>query len=544
MHVFLSILASLLVCLFAPNVLAQDDELEKVRLQLRWHHQYQFAGYYAAKHKGFYEQAGFDVEIVSGNPYRLPVEEVLAGRADFAEGNGEVLLSRLRGEPLVALAAVFQHSPSVLITLKESNFRSPSDLVGKRVMLVGGEADADLIAMFHADGVDMKDIDVIDSSFDLNDLIDGKTDAFNSYLTNEPYFIEQQGYDHNILSPKDYGVNFYSDILFTTEAQVKNDPERVERFKQASLKGWQYAIKNSEEIIRLIHDEYNSEKSFNHMRYEALTVNSLVKSDLLPIGHIFPERLERMADVFIAQNMVADKRHFRNFIFEPPQQVSDKHKKWVYISIAILSISAFGFSFFAHLNRKLKQEIAQRGVIEEQLRLQASTDSLTGLLNRRAFVERYKYNEALAKRQNKTFSLVLFDLDYFKVVNDKYGHENGDKVLLLVAKVMNQTLRKVDIFARFGGEEFIVLLPDTTLAQSLNLMERLKSELQASSVVVNNDTSIGITASFGVVQWTDESMDELLSKVDQAMYKAKYAGRNQIRTIPELDELDCSSNPV
>ncbi len=135
-------------------------ELEKVRMQLRWHHQYQFAGYYAAKYKGYYEQAGFDVEIVAGGPDIQPVPELLAGRADFAEGNSEVLINRLNGKPLVALAAIFQHSPSVLITMADSNITKAEQLKNKRVMLAGNNDDADLIAMFRAAGLKENQINI------------------------------------------------------------------------------------------------------------------------------------------------------------------------------------------------------------------------------------------------------------------------------------------------------------------------------------------------------------------------------------------------
>jgi len=508
-----------------------DKSLEKVRMQLRWHHQYQFAGYYAAKHKGFYQQAGFDVEIIAGGPDRQPVTELLAGRADFAEGNGEVLIARLRGEPIVALAALFQHSPSVLLTLAKSDIQTPTQLRGKKVMLMGGENDADLIAMFHAEGVNLDEIDTINSSYNIDDLIDGKVIAFNSYLTNEPYYVEQKGLAYNVLNPKDYGVDFYSDILFTTEEQVRSNPERVERFKQATLKGWNYAINHSEEIIHLIYDKYNKNKSLHHMRFEALAVNSLVKSELLPIGHIFEKRIDRMADVFINQKMVKDKSHLDNFIYIPREEVSSRLLNLLYLSTFIIVVCFVVLSAFIKINRELKLQIAQKKQAEAKLKVLADNDGLTGLLNRRAFIECYKTYEAMAKRYNQAFTLVLFDLDFFKSINDEFGHDVGDRVLVLVADVIKRTIREADIGGRFGGEEFTLLLAHTEISQSLVIIERLRKELENIELKVSKNQRVRITASFGLVQWHGERMEEMLKKVDLAMYEAKSSGRNQLKVF-------------
>ena len=521
-------LAILIIQSFITPFAFAEKELETVRMQLRWHHQYQFAGYYAAKHKGFYQDAGFDVEIIAGGPNRQPVTEVLAGRADFAEGNGEVLISRLRGEPLIALAAVFQHSPSVLLTLSDSGIERPSQLRGKTVMLMGGESDADLIAMFHADGVDMDEINTISSSYNIDDLVNGNTLAFNSYLTNEPYYVEQKGLEYNILNPRDYGVDFYSDILFTTEEQVSANPERVERFKQATLLGWNYAINNSEEIIHLIYQEYNNNKSLHHMRFEALTVNSLVKSELLPIGHIFEKRIEKMAEVFVNQNMVKDKSNLDNFIYVPKQEVSSGLLNLLYLSASIILICFVVLGAFFKINRELKLQIAHRKKAERKLKVLANNDGLTDLLNRRAFIERYRQYESLAKRYKQEFTLVMFDLDFFKSINDRFGHDIGDEVLISVADVIRSTIREADVGGRFGGEEFIILLVQTNVSQSIDIIERMRKMIECIELSTDEIHTAHVTASFGLAQWHGESMEEMLKNVDSAMYEAKHSGRNQL----------------
>ena len=503
-------------------------ELEKVRMQLRWHHQYQFAGYYAAKYKGYYEQAGFDVEIVAGGPDIQPVPELLAGRADFAEGNSEVLINRLNGKPLVALAAIFQHSPSVLITMADSNITKAEQLKNKRVMLAGNNDDADLIAMFRAAGLKENQINIQKSTYKLNDLINGKTDAFNSYSTNEPFYIEEQGLKYNVIAPIDYGVDFYSDILFTSEERVKNNPESVQRFKEASLKGWQYAITHSEEIIKIIIRDYNRDKSLNHMRFEALTVNSLVKSELLPIGHMFEKRLEKMADIFLEQNMIVDKDNLAGFIFQPPQPLDSRTYTWLISAGFITFLSIAVLVLILRMNWQLKKEIKKRKKAEAELQLLADTDGLTQLLNRRAFIKQFQEHAALSERYHQPFTLLLLDLDLFKNINDTYGHDVGDKVLIQATRSLKSSLRDVDICARFGGEEFIALLPNTSIEHALPSVERIRENFENDKLVLDDGSEIQFTASFGVVQWQQEPLSEILKKVDKALYEAKNSGRNRV----------------
>ena len=121
-------------------------------LQLKWWHQFQFAGYYAALTRGFYQQEGLDVEVREGAPTTSTLDEVLAGRADFAIWDAAVLAGYMRGQPLTAVSVTFQHSPYVLLTLRDRGLMRPSDLAGKRVMLSGGEAEVQFRALLTREG--------------------------------------------------------------------------------------------------------------------------------------------------------------------------------------------------------------------------------------------------------------------------------------------------------------------------------------------------------------------------------------------------------
>ena len=341
---------------------------ESIHLQLRWHHQFQFAGYYAALEKGYYKKAGLDVVIHKGTPEKIPVKEVLQGRAQYGVANSELLLERLRGAPLVALASIYQHSPSVLLARKGTDIRSPDDLIGKKVMMLDHSVDADFIAMFSNENVDIKGIQIIPSSFEIQDLIDGKVDVFNAYLSNEPYFLKQQGVEFTVLNPRNYGVDFYSDILFATEDELKDHPERVKAFRQASLEGWYYAMNHPQEIIDLLLNKYKVAKSRDHLEFEAETIRSLIIPDVIDLGHMNPWRWRYMAETFVLAGMVENDRLLQGFIYKP--NTVDKEKLINYLKLVVVIaviISAIALLFYIAYRSK-KIENSRRITIEKELR--------------------------------------------------------------------------------------------------------------------------------------------------------------------------------
>jgi len=340
---------------------------ETIDLQLRWHHQFQFAGYYAAVQQGYYKKAGLDVVIHEGAPDKISINEVAQGHAQYGVANSELVLARLKGDPLVLLAAIYQHSPSVLLARKDANIYSPSDLIGKKVMMLGSYVDADFVAMFHNERLNIKDIQVIPSSFNIQDLAAGKVDAFNSYISNEPYWLKQQGVEFTVLQPRKYGVDFYSDMLFTSENELKQHPERVKAFLHASLQGWQYAMAHPQDIINLLQSQYYVTKSKAHLEFEAQAMRGLILPDLVEIGHINPWRLKYMADTFVQAGMVQNTDLLDGFFY-----ASDVAKERLnrYLKIMVffaLIISLIAMILYAAY-QSIKRENQQRKRITEQLR--------------------------------------------------------------------------------------------------------------------------------------------------------------------------------
>jgi diguanylate cyclase (GGDEF)-like protein len=183
------------------------------------------------------------------------------------------------------------------------------------------------------------------------------------------------------------------------------------------------------------------------------------------------------------------------------------------------------------LNAQLSEEIAERKHAEDELKRLASVDFLTGLFNRRHFFEIARYEFVKSTRYNNPLSVIIFDIDIFKSVNDTHGHLVGDQALAHIGKLVLEITRKSDIPARYGGEEFIILLPETTCKSAQIFAERLR-RLVEDSPVFCGDHSIQLTISVGVSgkdnKENTDSFDQLISQADEALYKAKNAGRNRV----------------
>ncbi len=175
-------------------------------------------------------------------------------------------------------------------------------------------------------------------------------------------------------------------------------------------------------------------------------------------------------------------------------------------------------------------DITERKKLEEELRRMATTDPLTGINNRRRYNEISERELTRCKRYQHSLCVLLLDADHFKMVNDTYGHDAGDRVLQTLANVCIRELRDVDVLGRFGGEEFTVTLPETSIETALEAAERLRTSLADTAVMLDDGQKINFTVSIGAASLNDdaESLTDLLSRADSALYKAKDAGRNRV----------------
>lgn len=269
-------------------------QLDSVTIQLKWFHQFQFAGYYAAIEKGYYEEEGIHVTLRERVIKEDFVDVVLNGKAQYGISDVSLVAYHLQDKPVVLLKQIYQHSPYALITLEKSGYISPIELSGKRIAIdtrnISDAPIAHMLSTHTLHGFDSLNIVQSVPTQNMRHLIDGKIDAFTCYLSNEPYDFKKQNIPISIINPQSYGIDLYGDNFFTSEKEFDENPERVEKVIRATLKGWSYALNNSEEICSLIQKKYAPSKSVEKLKYEAEVIRTMIVPDLIPIGTTIPQR--------------------------------------------------------------------------------------------------------------------------------------------------------------------------------------------------------------------------------------------------------------
>ncbi len=363
----------------SPTEHVTKAPLKPLVLQLKWKPQFQFAGYYAALAKGYYEAAGFDVTLRPAEPGIDPITEVLQGKADYGIANSELMLYRLNGKSVTALASVFQHSPIVLMSLASSEIFSPQDLIGKRVMYPESHYGANTLGLMLREGIKPSQFESVPLSFNLDDLITGKVDAMVGYRTDQPFVLERRGIDYRLIDPRSYGIDFYGDTLFTTEQRVRQRPQEVERFREASLKGWRYAIEHREEIIQLLIQRFGSEKSLEELRYEAAATIELIVPELVELGHMNPGRWQHIAETFRQLEMTQGKYERDGFLYEPDRMREARQLALVgQVVVAVALILLASIALLMIFNRRLKSAVDRktRDLSARNVELQATAKQL------------------------------------------------------------------------------------------------------------------------------------------------------------------------
>jgi len=332
LFIFLAILWA--ACCLAASLAYADDT---VRIQLKWKHQFQFAGYYAALEKGFYADEGLNVSLIEGGSGHAPVQELLAGEVQYAVADAGALLTCAEGKPVVLVASIFQHSPQVIYTL--ADVISLQDLRGKRVMMQQGNLTIEVQAMLKQAGLSQHDY-VRMPIGSLDDLIEGRTDAWPGYSANEGFVLKQRGIPFHVFRPMDYGIDFYGDTLVTTEAEVAANPERVAALRRATIKGWEYALAHKQEMVTLIKQKYNSQhKSAAHLSYEADAIGELMFQSIVPVGFSNQQRWHEIAAVFAQMGHPMATIDWHSFLYQPEREVSDimwHYRYWIALGMLVL----------------------------------------------------------------------------------------------------------------------------------------------------------------------------------------------------------------
>ncbi len=733
--------------------------LEKVTVQLQWRDQFQFAGYYIAKEKGFYRDVGLEVTLQKFDPKKLSIDEVISGRSTYGIGRSSLLVDRMKGKNIVVLAAIFQSSPFVLLSQKSADIKTPRDLVGKRIMMTEDFQDTISVrAMLNSQEIGKSEIKFLEHSYNPIDISNGKTDVMACYISNEPFILKEKGIETNAISPEAYGFDFYSDILFTTESEVRNHPQRVRAFVDATLRGWEYAFEHIPETAQLIRERYNSQnKSLESLIYEGEVLKSLAYRGNQPLGAMTIDKFRRISDIYRVMGIHQDEKRLEGFIYDDtnkqsvPMSLNERsflhtntirytsmeqwppfnfttennprelqgiavdfwqlivertgmktsftssstwsgvleaiktktadvtlgtslskekeryalfskpyatfanvivtNKKIDFLSglsalegkrvaiaqgysvvesivvkypnirvievedtrealqmlssgevdavVDILPVVAYLINTDHHIDLKIsgttefnfdvrmmirndypelktivdkaidsisvaeRQKIFNRyiaityenridyswvygigfgalliisifvyrqlemGKYNKQLLKMATTDPLTGLVNRIRLDEKLLECHQFYQRTGRTFSIIIMDLDYFKRVNDTYGHLIGDKTLVNLAKLLNDHLRHIDMLGRWGGEEFMIICPETDTIGAEQLAQKIKLVIEKHDFPHIHT----LTCSFGISESREgDRIENVVGRADSALYRAKEEGRNRICT--------------
>ena len=317
--------------MFFVSYAFSNPPLKKVTLQLSWFDQFQFAGYYMAKEKGFYKDAGFDVEII---PFRFGLDipkDVEEGKTDFAIGRETLILERASGKSIVALYALFQVSPIILIAKESSNIKSIRDFMGKRIMATIDDAsEVSLKAMFNASHLSNKAYTFIEHSHNIQDLVDEKVDIISAYISKAPFDLKQENVPYRVFSPSEHGFDMYSDFLFTSEKLIKENHDMVVAFKEASLKGWQYAYSHIDESVDVIFEKYNSQKlSKEALSYEGEELKKLSFYQTETLGKIEKNQLQRIYDLYNVMGFISKQMKIESFVLNNFGELTKEEREYL-----------------------------------------------------------------------------------------------------------------------------------------------------------------------------------------------------------------------
>jgi PAS domain S-box-containing protein len=288
---------------------------EKVSIQFKWQHQFQFAGYYAAQDQGYYRDAGLDVTLLESRAGQDPLQNVVTGLAQYGVGDTTLLLARGAGQPVVVLASVFQHSAAAMLRRLGADGK-PVPWPGSRLMMATNNEE--LTVMLKQQGVRLDQLTHIPHSHNYDELAEGRIDAMSVYLTEAPYVLDRLNLAYELQSPRDQGLDFYGDALYTTESELREHPARAQALREATLRGWHYAMEHPGEIADLIRARYPERQSREQLMFEAQRTVPLLEQGLIELGYSNPERWRALARAYSEQGMLPADFKLDGFLYQPP----------------------------------------------------------------------------------------------------------------------------------------------------------------------------------------------------------------------------------
>jgi len=289
--------------------------LEKVSVQFDWKYQFEYAGYIAAKEKGFYKEAGLDVELREYREGTDVVTDVLSSKATYGIYNSSVVVENGRIQPIVLMATYLQHSPLVFITQK--GLKDPADLIGKKIMLTNNELKHSALSLLlsHFD-ITSSNSRFVDQTFSIDPFVQHNVDAMSVYRSNQLYELDRLKIPYNIIDPVEYGFVVNAGNLFTSRQEAVEHSARGQKFIDATNRGWQYAIDHPDEIITILKQKYKVKKSNEALAYEAKVIKKLMMTDLYKIGETNSEFIQRLYKQILHAGMIREDQKLGQFLFQ------------------------------------------------------------------------------------------------------------------------------------------------------------------------------------------------------------------------------------
>lgn len=739
---------------------------ENITLQLHWKHQFQYAGFYAAVEKGYYDDVGINLAIKEWHPNINRIEELRDKKVDFIISASDKLGDIFRYKDLLIVSGYLQKTPLALAVKQDIYF--PNELKDKKIMAIKEDIESStFFKMWQTAQLNPKELNIVPHTFNMNSFIDGKVDAIQVYVTDQLFELASKKIKFNIIDANSYGVDFYDLMTITTKEFAQTNPKLVKSFKEATKKGWEYALKNKKEMINIIKSKYNSQnKSIEALLYEANRLENFILPDVYELGSLDKNKLRKIAlvhlekgniqkinniedyifsyknfdkslnlnleeknylqkkevlkictlpnkieienetfyksiDVRIIENITEklnlkplfietktyeqSLRYTQNgtcdilsiarnttennkllhlskpFVAQPLVMVSNKNILFIdnflkiknktigvvkdyseikvlqkmYPNLKIIEVESpeeglklvkkeliFGFVdipiIISHhikqsgfLDLKIvgslnvnsglsmavtKEEVAIVPILEkamntisedylnslinewyaikyekgidytlvwkvliffvllvitilywanklhlanmlleeaqkalqknnEELKRISITDRLTQIFNRHKLDKVLRDEKERCDRYDDSFGVILLDIDHFKSVNDTYGHQVGDVVLVEIANILKSNIRKTDILGRWGGEEFLIICIKSDLENTQKVAEKCRKAIENFNFTTINHK----TASFGVsVYKKGNTIKETIVRADDNLYKAKESGRNKV----------------
>lgn len=295
-----------LVFAFVISACSQNptvEEPDQVTVQLSWSHQAEFAGLYAAEQQGFFAEESLDVSFLEGGPEADYLTPVVDGRAQFGISQpADLILARADGKPLRSIAAIYRRSPIVFFALADTGIARPKDFAGKTIRSAV-TIDWTLQALMNRAGIGPDQYETVYLPSDVEEFASGEVPVWAGFINVFTLEVERAGHDINIIFPDDYGIHFYGDQLITTDDLIAKDPDLVQRFVRAALKGWTYAVENPSAIGGFV-QKYNPGADADLESAQMTASIPLVNTGEDFIGWMKPEVWSAMEQTLREQNLL------------------------------------------------------------------------------------------------------------------------------------------------------------------------------------------------------------------------------------------------